>query len=72
MQDVHFKLNPMFVMVKATLNTKNALFTTSKLDLILWTKLVKYYIWSTALCGAETWTFWKVDQFLLLAIPKCF
>ena len=25
-------------------------------------KLVKYYIWSTALYGAEIWTFRKVDQ----------
>jgi len=25
-------------------------------------KLVKCHIWSTALYGAETWTFWKADQ----------
>jgi hypothetical protein len=25
-------------------------------------KLVKYYIWSLALYGAETWTLRKVDQ----------
>jgi hypothetical protein len=25
-------------------------------------KLVKYHIWSIALCGAETWTVWKVDR----------
>jgi len=23
---------------------------------------VKCYIWSVTLCGAETWTLWKVDQ----------
>jgi hypothetical protein len=32
------------------------------LDLNLRKKLVKAYIWSIALCGAETWTLWKVDQ----------
>jgi len=25
-------------------------------------KPVKCYIWSTALCGAETWAFQRVDQ----------
>jgi len=34
---------------------------TSKLDLI-YGKLVKFYIWSLALYGAETWTLRKVDQ----------
>lgn len=23
---------------------------------------MKCYIWSIALCGAETWVLWKVDQ----------
>jgi hypothetical protein len=32
------------------------------LDLNLGKKLVKCYIWSVALYGAETWKFWKVDQ----------
>jgi hypothetical protein len=40
---------------------KKTLFT-SKVDLNLRKKLVKYYIWSTALYGAETWTLRKVDQ----------
>jgi hypothetical protein len=40
---------------------KKALFT-SKLDLNLRKKLVKRYIWSIALYGAETWTFRKVYQ----------
>jgi hypothetical protein len=38
-----------------------ALFT-SKMDLEMGRKLVKCYIWSTALYGAETWTLWAVDQ----------
>jgi len=38
---------------KATFNKKKALFT-STLDLELRKKLVKCYIWSIALCGAET------------------
>jgi hypothetical protein len=42
-------------MVKAAFNKKKTLFT-CKLDLNLRKKLVKYYIWSMALCGAETGT----------------
>jgi hypothetical protein len=45
---------------KAAFN-KKTLFT-SKLDLHLSKKLVKCYIWSIALCGAETWTLGKVDR----------
>jgi hypothetical protein len=48
-------------MVKAALNKKKTPFT-SKLDFNLRKKLLKYCIWSTALCGAETWTLQKVDQ----------
>jgi hypothetical protein len=48
-------------MVKAAINEKRALFT-STLDLILRKKLVKCYIWSVALYGAETWMLWAVDQ----------
>ena len=33
-----------------------------KLDLNLRQKLVKCYIWSIALCSAETWTLQKVHQ----------
>jgi hypothetical protein len=40
-------------MAKAAFNIKKTLFT-SKLDLKLRMKLVKCYIWSTALYGAET------------------
>jgi hypothetical protein len=49
------------VIEKATFNRKKTLFT-SKLDLNLRNKLVKCYIWSIALYGAETWTFRKVYQ----------
>jgi hypothetical protein len=34
---------------------------TSKLDLNLRKKLVKCYIWSVALYGADIWMLWKVD-----------
>jgi len=42
-------------MAKAEFSKKKTLFT-SKLDLNLRRKLIKCYIWSTALYGAETWT----------------
>jgi hypothetical protein len=48
-------------MAKAAFNKKNYPFT-SKLDLNLGKKLVKCYIWNTALNDAETWTLRKVDQ----------
>ena len=48
-------------MVKAAFNKKKTLFT-SKLDLSLRKKLVKYYIWSMALYGDETWTLRAADQ----------
>jgi len=48
-------------MAKAALNKKRAVFT-STLDLELGKKLVKCYIWSIALYGAETWTCQAVDQ----------
>jgi predicted restriction endonuclease len=48
-------------MAKAEFNKKRTLFT-STLDLELRKKLVKCYIWSIALCGAETWTIRAVDQ----------
>jgi len=50
-----FEIKSGFVMAKDALNKKNAVFTTSKLDLILRTKLVMYYICSIALYDAETW-----------------
>jgi len=48
-------------MAKATFNKKRTLFT-STLNLKLRKKLVKCYIWSTALYGAETLTIRAVDQ----------
>jgi hypothetical protein len=48
-------------MAKAAFNKKSALLT-SKMDLELRKKLLKCYIWSIALCGAETWTLRAVDQ----------
>jgi hypothetical protein len=48
-------------MAKAAFNKKRTLFT-STLDLELRKKLVKYYIWSIAFYGAETWTRRAVDQ----------
>jgi hypothetical protein len=47
-------------MAKAAFNKKRALFT-STLDLEM-KKLVKCYVWSIALYGAETWTLRAVDQ----------
>jgi hypothetical protein len=47
-------------MAKVVFNKKVALFT-STLDLKLRKKLVKCYIWSIALYGAETWTI-RADQ----------
>jgi hypothetical protein len=48
-------------MIKAAFNKKKNLFT-SKLDLNLRKKLVKCYIWSIALYGAETWRLRKMNQ----------
>jgi len=48
-------------MVKAAFNNKKTQFT-SQVDLNLRKKLVKCYIWSIALCGAETWILQKIDQ----------
>jgi hypothetical protein len=48
-------------MTKAAFNKKKNLFT-SKLDLKIRKKLVKCYIWSVVLCGAETGTVRAPDQ----------
>ena len=48
-------------MAKAAFNKKRTLFT-STLDLELRKKLVKCYVWSIALYGAETWTLREMDQ----------
>ena len=56
-------------MAKAAINNTKTLFT-SKLDLNLRKKLVKCYIWSMALYGAETWTLRAADQKYLKSL-KC-
>jgi len=48
-------------MAKAAFNKKRTVFT-STLDLELKKKLLKRYVWSIALYGAETWTLRAVDQ----------
>jgi len=48
-------------MAEAEFNKKRVLFT-SKLYLELRKKLVKCYIWSIALYGAENWTLRAVDR----------
>jgi hypothetical protein len=48
-------------MAKAAFNKKRTLFK-STLDFELRKKLVKCYVWSIALYGAETWTLRAVDQ----------
>jgi len=48
-------------MAKAAFNKKRALFTTTWV-LELRNKLVKCYIWSIVLRGAETWTLRAADQ----------
>ena len=48
-------------MAQAAFNMKKSLFA-SKFDASLRKKLVKCFIWSTRLYGAENWTVQKVDQ----------
>ena len=55
-------------MAKAAFNKKRTLFT-GTLDLEL-KKLVKCYIWSITLYGAETWTIRAIDQ-KHLGVLKC-
>jgi hypothetical protein len=62
LQDVHVKLNPKLPLQKQYSRKRKGRLLTSKSDLNLRTKLVTCYIWSIALCVAETWTLRKVDQ----------
>ena len=48
-------------MLKVIFNKKETIFT-SKLDLNLRKELVKWYIWSIAFYGDETFAFRKVDE----------
>jgi len=48
-------------MAKVAINKKKNLFTTT-MDLNLRNKLVKSYILSMVLYGAETWKLWAADQ----------
>jgi hypothetical protein len=48
-------------MAKAAFNKKKTCFT-SKMDLNLRKKLVKCYIWSIALYGAETWCWRRMEK----------
>jgi hypothetical protein len=61
MEDVSVRLNVGLLWLKLH-STRRGLFFFSTLDLELRKKLVKCYIWSTALYGAETWTLQEVDQ----------
>ena len=56
-------------MAKAAFNKKKNSFN-RKLDLNLRKKLVKCYVWSMALYGAETWTLRATDQKRLESL-KC-
>jgi len=55
------EIKSMIGMAKAAFNKKRVLFI-STLDLKLRKKLVKCYIWSIALYGADTWTLRLVNQ----------
>jgi hypothetical protein len=48
-------------MATAAFNTKNII-VTSTLDFNLRKKIVKFYIWSIALYGVETWTLQKANH----------
>jgi hypothetical protein len=61
MENVLVKFNPGLLWQKLHLKKKKSLFT-RKMDLELRKKLVKCYIWSVALYGAEIETVWGVDQ----------
>jgi len=56
-----YEIKSRISIAKAAFSKKKTLFT-SKLDLNLKKKLIKCYIWSMALYGAETWTLRAADQ----------
>jgi hypothetical protein len=55
------RIRSRIAMEKAAFNRKKTFFT-NKLDLNLRKKLVKCYVWSTALYGAEILTLREVEQ----------
>jgi hypothetical protein len=55
---------------KAALNKKRTL-CTGTMDVKLRNKLVKRYIWSITLYGAETWTLRVVDQKHRAGLERC-
>jgi len=60
------KIKSTIATIKSAFN-KNSL-CISKLELNFGKRLVKCYIWSIALYGAETWTLQKVDQKCLVSL----
>jgi len=62
MQNVNVELNSGLPLQKKTAFNKKKTFFTNKLELNFRNELVKCYIWSVAVYGAETWTLRKVDQ----------
>jgi hypothetical protein len=58
-------------MKKAAFNKEKSLFT-SELDLNLTKKLVKFYIWTIAFYGANTWKLQKLDQKYLVSFKMWF
>ena len=60
-RDIVKKIKSRIAMAKAAFNKKKNLFT-SKLELNLRKRLVRCYVWSIALYGAETWTLRATDQ----------
>jgi hypothetical protein len=61
MEDVFVKLDVGLLWLKLH-STRRGVFFSSTLYLELRKKLVKFYIWSIDLYGAETWTLRAVDQ----------
>ena len=57
-------------MAKAGFHRQNTFFT-CKLDLNVRKKLLKRYIWSIPVYGAEAWTLLKVDQKYLGSLKMC-
>jgi hypothetical protein len=60
MQDVYVELNPGLPWQQQ--HSVRRFFFKSKLNLHFRKELVKCYIWSMALYGAETWALLRVDQ----------